>query len=130
MCSLLESVSAKKGYRDQIKTFPDEKLAKQWLAEQERNALLGIHFPKVRASEHTLSDKSGALTETQELYLNYWTEFTSIASGLKGLKPHSFSLSLMGINYLDYIIVFRIRVYNQAKRDGKEPMKRILIHSK
>lgn len=33
--------------------------------------------------------KSGALTETQELYLNYWTEFTSIANGLKGLKPHS-----------------------------------------
>lgn len=47
---------SKKGYRDQIKTFPDEKLAKQWLAEQERNALLGIHFSQVRASEHTLSE--------------------------------------------------------------------------
>lgn len=46
----------KKGYPDQIKTFPDEKLAKQWLAEQERNALLGIHFPQIRASEHTLSE--------------------------------------------------------------------------
>lgn len=28
----------------EAKTFPDEKLAKQWLAEQERNALLRIHF--------------------------------------------------------------------------------------
>ncbi len=37
----------RKGYPDQIKTFPDEKLAKQWLAEQERNALLGIHFPQI-----------------------------------------------------------------------------------
>lgn len=46
----------RKGYPDQIKTFSDEKLAKQWLAEQERNALLGIHFPQVRASEHTLSE--------------------------------------------------------------------------
>lgn len=46
----------RKGYPDQIKTFPDEKLAKQWLAEQERNALLGIHFPHVRSSEHTLSE--------------------------------------------------------------------------
>ncbi|MBN9376767.1 MAG: hypothetical protein BGO14_00160 [Chlamydiales bacterium 38-26] len=27
----------KKGYPDQIKTFQDEKLARQWLAEQERN---------------------------------------------------------------------------------------------
>jgi hypothetical protein len=44
----------KKGYPDQIKTFPDEKLAKQWLAEQERNALLGIHFPQIKSSEHTL----------------------------------------------------------------------------
>lgn len=46
----------KKGYPEQIKTFPEEKLAKQWLAEQERNALLGIHFPHVRSSEHTLSE--------------------------------------------------------------------------
>lgn len=46
----------KKGYPDQIKTFPEEKLAKQWLAEQERNALMGIHFPHVRSSEHTLSE--------------------------------------------------------------------------
>lgn len=46
----------KKGYPDQIKTFPDEKLARQWLAEQERNALLGIHFPHVRASDHTLAE--------------------------------------------------------------------------
>jgi integrase len=46
----------RKGYPDLIKTFPDEKLAKQWLAEQERNALLGIYFPQVRGSEHTLSE--------------------------------------------------------------------------
>ena len=46
----------KKGYPDQIKTFPDEKLARHWLAEQERNALLGIHFPQVRASDHTLAE--------------------------------------------------------------------------
>lgn len=46
----------RKGYPDQIKTFPDEKLAKQWLAEQERNALMGIHFPQVRASDHTLAE--------------------------------------------------------------------------
>ncbi len=46
----------KKGYPDQVQTFPDEKLAKRWLAEQERNALLGIHFSQVRASEHTLSE--------------------------------------------------------------------------
>jgi hypothetical protein len=46
----------KKGYPDQIKTFPDEKLAKQWLAEQKRNVLLGIHFPQVQASEHTLAE--------------------------------------------------------------------------
>ena len=46
----------KKGYPDQIKTFPDEKLAKQWLVEQERNALLGIHFPQVRSSERTLAE--------------------------------------------------------------------------
>lgn len=46
----------KKGYPDQIKTFPNEKLAKQWLVEQERNALLGIHFPQVRACEHSLSE--------------------------------------------------------------------------
>ncbi len=42
----------KKGYPEQIKTFPEEKLAKQWLAEQERNALLGIHFPHIRSCEH------------------------------------------------------------------------------
>ncbi len=46
----------KKGYPDQTKTFPEEKFAKQWLAEQERNALMGIHFPQVRASEHTLAE--------------------------------------------------------------------------
>ena len=46
----------KKGYPEQIKTFPEEKLAKQWLAEQERNALLGIHFPQIKLSEHTLSE--------------------------------------------------------------------------
>lgn len=33
--------------------------------------------------------KTGTLTETQELYLNYWTEFTAAANGLKGLKPSS-----------------------------------------
>lgn len=46
----------RKGYPDQIQTFRDEKLAKQWLAEQERNALLGIHFPHVQSSNHTLEE--------------------------------------------------------------------------
>ncbi|MCB1114176.1 MAG: site-specific integrase [Chlamydiia bacterium] len=46
----------KRGYPDQIKTFPDEKLAKQWLSEQERNALIGIHLPHIRSTKHTLSE--------------------------------------------------------------------------
>lgn len=35
----------KKGYPEQIKTFPEEKLAKQWLAEQERNAFVRHSLP-------------------------------------------------------------------------------------
>lgn len=46
----------RKGYPDQIQTFPDPKLAKQWLEEQQRNALLGIHLPHIQASKHTLSE--------------------------------------------------------------------------
>lgn len=47
---------SRKGHPEQIQTFPDKKLAKQWLAEQERNALLGIHFPQIRSSDHTLAE--------------------------------------------------------------------------
>ena len=46
----------RRGYPDQIQTFPDEKLAKQWLSEQQRNAILGIHLPHVQSSNHTLSE--------------------------------------------------------------------------
>ncbi len=46
----------RKGYPDQIQTFPDPKLAKQWLDEQQRNALLGIHLPHIQSSKHTLSE--------------------------------------------------------------------------
>ena len=43
------------GQKEIIKTFPDLKLAKQWLAEQERNALLGIFLPP-QATKHTFAD--------------------------------------------------------------------------
>jgi len=46
----------RKGYPDLIQTFPDDKLAKQWLSEQQRNALLGIHFPHVQSANHTVSE--------------------------------------------------------------------------
>lgn len=43
------------GYRDAVKTFPDLKLAKQWLAEQERNALLD-DFQPVRERKFTFTE--------------------------------------------------------------------------
>lgn len=46
----------KKGYPDQIRTFPDEDPAKKWLAKQQHDAFTRIHFPQVRASGHTLSE--------------------------------------------------------------------------
>lgn len=46
----------KKGYPDQIKTFPDEDEAKKWLAKQQHDAFMGIHFPQARAFGHTLSE--------------------------------------------------------------------------
>src|ERR1700733_7524832 len=45
----------KTGQQEIIQTFPDLKLAKQWLAEQERNALLGIHLPP-QATKRTFAD--------------------------------------------------------------------------
>ncbi len=46
----------KTGLQDVIRTFPDLKLAKQWLAEQERNALLGDFLPSMnRGKKHTFS---------------------------------------------------------------------------
>ena len=46
----------KKGYPSYSETFPDLKLAKAWLDEQNRNAFMGIHLPHVQASEHTVSE--------------------------------------------------------------------------
>jgi hypothetical protein len=46
----------KKGYPDQIESFPDEDQAKKWLAKQQHDAFMGIHFPKVRSSKHTLAE--------------------------------------------------------------------------
>ncbi len=42
----------RKGHKEVFKTTSDLKSAKQWLAEQERNALLGIHLPLKQQSAH------------------------------------------------------------------------------
>ena len=39
----------KKGHPKQIQVFPELKLAKHWLDEQNRNALLNIHMPNLVA---------------------------------------------------------------------------------
>ncbi len=41
----------KNGYPDQIKTFPDEDEAKIWLAKQQHDAFIGIHFPEAKVSQ-------------------------------------------------------------------------------
>lgn len=41
----------KNGYPDQIKTFPDEDEAKIWLAKQQHDAFMGIHFPEAKVSQ-------------------------------------------------------------------------------
>ncbi len=46
----------RKGYPDQVKTFPDIKLAKTWLDEQNRNALMGIHLPHIKTRCYQLND--------------------------------------------------------------------------
>jgi hypothetical protein len=47
----------RKGGQETIRTFPDLKLAKQWLAEQERNALFGDFLPStVTGKNHTFFD--------------------------------------------------------------------------
>lgn len=47
----------RKGGQEVVKTFPDLKLAKQWLAEKERSALLGEFLPQaVKAQKRTFSD--------------------------------------------------------------------------
>lgn len=46
----------KKGYPQQIQTFPELKLAKHWLDEQNRNALLNIHMPGLAAKKTLLSE--------------------------------------------------------------------------
>lgn len=47
----------KLGHPEIVKTFPDLKLAKQWLVEQERNALLGDFLPPIIVGKkNTFSD--------------------------------------------------------------------------
>lgn len=46
----------KKGHPVQILVFPELKLAKHWLEEQNRNALLNIHMPSLAAKRTTLSE--------------------------------------------------------------------------
>ena len=41
---------------NKLKLFQMKNSPSNGLREQERNALLGIHFPQVRSSEHTLSE--------------------------------------------------------------------------
>ncbi|MES2344850.1 MAG: hypothetical protein V4494_02780 [Chlamydiota bacterium] len=53
----------KKGHPPQIQVFPELKLAKHWLDEQNRNALLNIHMPNLIAKKTTLS-------EVVDLYIN------------------------------------------------------------
>ena len=43
----------KNGYPDQIKTFPDEEEAKIWLAKQQHDAFMGIHFPEAKVSQQS-----------------------------------------------------------------------------
>lgn len=54
----------KKGHPNQIQVFPELKLAKHWLEEQNRNALLNIHMPNLAAKKKTLSDVIDLYIET------------------------------------------------------------------
>jgi integrase len=46
----------KRGHPEITQTFPDLKLAKNWLIEQNRNAMMGIHLPHLKASKRTLAE--------------------------------------------------------------------------
>ena len=46
----------KGGHPEITQTFPDLKLAKHGLIEQNRNAMMGIHLPHLKASKRTLAE--------------------------------------------------------------------------
>lgn len=87
----------KRGHPEITQTFPDLKLAKHWLIEQNRNAMMGIHLPHLKASKRTLAEavdryievvlprKPGNATNTIR-HLNWWKrqlgEFT-----LSAIRP-------------------------------------------
>lgn len=54
----------KKGHPTQIQVFPELKLAKHWLDEQNRNALLNIHMPNLASKKKTLSEAINLYIET------------------------------------------------------------------
>lgn len=72
----------KTGHQDIIQTFPDLKLAKHWLAEQECNDLLGIYLPP-QATKRTFADafkryrteelpKKGDDARNRQHHLEWW----------------------------------------------------------
>lgn len=54
----------KRGHPEITQTFPDLKLAKNWLIEQNRNAMMGIHLPHLKASKRTLAEAIDRYIET------------------------------------------------------------------
>jgi integrase len=54
----------KRGHPEITQTFPDLKLAKHWLIEQNRNAMMGIHLPHLKASKRTLTEAVDRYLET------------------------------------------------------------------
>lgn len=54
----------KRGHPEFTQTFPDLKLAKNWLIEQNRNAMMGIHLPHLKASKRTLAEAVDRYLET------------------------------------------------------------------
>lgn len=54
----------KRGHPEINQTFPDLKLAKNWLIEQNRNAMMGIHLPHLKASKRTLAEAVDRYLET------------------------------------------------------------------
>lgn len=86
----------KTGQQEIIQTFPDLKLAKQWLAEQERNALLGIHLPP-QTTKRTFADafkrysseelpKKGDDARNRQHHLEWWNKHLGIFA-LAAVRP-------------------------------------------
>lgn len=95
----------RRGYPEETKTFSDPKLAKKWLAEQQRNADIGIHLPHLKASKRTLAEAVDRYLETvlprkpankanTTRHLNWWKkqlgEFT-----LSAIRPQMIAENAM-----------------------------------